>query len=250
MSDFNNGNNGNSRPKTPLNDYRYPHPKTKEPLPGGKYPAQAYWELTAAGKVVFKVQDGVFGGGDNAYKKKEIEMIAFERNAIFQLLREAATDPNFTKSQYTVRDRQFIREGGQAKMSDNPMTIGVFTVIRDSNGVVQLGFSKSDFKALFVFDNARESTLVDFVDGEFKPAHARMSRLYVLGYLSAVEGWLNAAEFSRYQPPKPKNGGNGNGNGGGGWNNNNGGNRGNGGGNSWGGGGNAPADDFADDIPF
>lgn len=234
MSDYTPNGNGNSRPKTPMNDYRYPHPKTKDPLPGGKYRAQGFWELTSSGKVVFKVQDGVFSQGDNAYKKKEVELDAIERNAIFQLLREAATEPTFTKSSYTVKDFGFVKQGGESKLSDQPITKATFTVIRDQNGVVQLGFSKSDFKALLVFDNARESTLMDFVDGEFRPAHARMSRLYVMGYLSAVEGWLNFEENARYQPPQRKNNAG---------NNNN---RGNGGGSSY---NKPPVDDF-EDIAF
>ncbi len=239
---------GNAREKTPLNDYRFPHPSTKEPVGGGKYNAQMMWELANNGKIIFKVSDGVFnqGGNDQSYRKKQQEIDGFERNAIFQLLMDAATQPDFDKAQYLIKRRQFVREGGQGRLSDRPIVQAVFTVIRDKNGVVSLGYTKSDYKALFVFDKASDSELVDFVNGEYVPAHARMSRIYVLGYVNTVQSFLNSKEFANYKPREPKGGnGGGNNNRGGGnsyGNNNGGGNR--GGGNSYGGG-----NDFDDDIP-
>lgn len=203
--------NTNQRIKTPFNDYRYPHPKTKDPLPGAKYPAQALWDVSNPGKIIFKVSDGVFGGGDNSYKKKQQEIEGPERNAIFALLLEAARDPNFEKSVYSIKRKTFVREGGQSRMSDRPIVQAQFTVLRDkSTGVVSLGFSKSDFKALFVFDKPSDSELVDYINGEYVPATARMSRLYVEGYVGWISTPLTQLETEKYTPPKPRNSGNGN----------------------------------------
>lgn len=198
-------NFNNAREKTPLNDYRWAHPATNEPLPGAKYPATMQWELSNNGKIIFKVNDSVYQPGDNsAYKKKQVEIEGSERGAIFELLRHAAADSTFTKAQYHIKRKQPVREGATFRMSDRPIVQATFTVIRDENGVIKLGFSKSDFKALFSFDKLSFSDLTEFVNGEYRPATGLMSRIHLRGYLNWVEAFLIGKEYANYTPKPPK----------------------------------------------
>lgn len=213
---------GNAREKTPLNDYRWQHPATQDPLPGAKYPATMQWELANNGKIIFKVNDGVFQQGDsNAYKRKQQEIEGAERNAIFELLLEAANCSDFTKAQYQIKRKQFVREGGAGRMSDRPILQATFTVIREQDGTVKLGFTKGDFKALFVFENIGDSELSEFVDGGYRPAKGLMSRIHVRGYIRFIGNFLDSKEYSNYTPKAPKGQSNGSGNSYGGNNNKN-----------------------------
>ena len=243
---------GNARVKTHFNDFYGTHPTTASPAEGAKFPGQMLWEIANNGKILFKADDKIYNPNDNqAYKKKECEMSFSDRNMIFELLLEAATDPKFTKAQYTVKRRAFVRQGGQSKLSDQPIAQGQFTIIRDQNGVISLGYTRGDYKILFTFDRPGFSELMFFENGEWVQGAGRMSQTWVRSYVKRVQKFLDQKEDETYQPPKPKNGGNGNGNGGWGNNNNNNNNYGggnNGGGNGGNGGGNF--DDNYDDIPF
>ncbi|UVD32266.1 hypothetical protein [Vibrio phage phiKT1028] len=244
---------GNARQKTIFNDFYGVHPTTLQPVEGAKFPGQMLWEIANNGRILFKADDKRYNPNDNqAYKKKECEMGYGDRNMIFDLLIEAATDATFTKAQYTVKKRSFVRQNGQSKMSDQPIAQGQFTVIRDQQGVISLGYSRGDYKVLFTFDRPGFSELNFFENGEWVPATGRMSQMWVRSYVNRVRKFLDQKEDENYQPPKPKNGG-GNNNWGGGNNNGSGGNGGwggnnNGGGNQGGNGGGM--DDGFDDIPF
>lgn len=199
-------NFGNQREKTILDDYRWAHPHTNAPLPGAKYPATINWAIGNTGKIIFKVNDGVYSGsGDQSYKKKQQEIELTDRNAIFELLLHAVVDPNFIKAQYQIKRKKFLREsGGSGRMSDQPLVEATFTVIRESNGIIKLGFTKSDFKALFEFDSLSDSVLMNFVDGEYRVDHNLNSKIYVKSYIGSIRDFLDGKEFSKYTPRPPK----------------------------------------------
>lgn len=240
---------GNARVKTPLNDFYGIHPTTKEPVEGAKFPGQMLWEFANNGKVLFKADDKRYNPNDQqAYKKKECEMSSADRNMIFELLLEAANTPTFTKAQYVIKRRGFVRQNGQSKMSDQPLTQGQFTIIRDANGVISLGYTRGDYKVLFTFDRPGFSELNFFEDGQWVSGAGRMSQTWVRAYVAATRDFLNQKEMEIYQPPQPKNrNGNGGGNGNGNWGNNNGNN---GSGNNGGNGGGNFDDGGFDDIEF
>ncbi|UPT54045.1 hypothetical protein [Vibrio phage phiKT1019] len=232
--------NSNARVKTPLNDFYAVHPTTAQPVEGAKFPGQMLWEFANNGKVLFKADDKRYNPNDQqAYKKKECEMEAADRNMIFELLLEAANDENFTKGQYIIKKQTFIRQNGQSKLSDQPIAQGQFTVIRDPNGVISMGYTRGDYKILFVFTAPGHSELRFFENGEWVSKEGKMSQMWVRSYVKRMGGIINTKEMEIYQPPKPKNGG-----GNGGWGNNN-----NGGGNNNNGGNNFGGDDF-NDIEF
>lgn len=244
----NNQPQGNQRPKTLFNDYRGLHPATRNIATGAKFAGQLTWELCAGGKIKLKADDKVRTEG-NAYTKKEIEMDFHNRNSFFELLLRAANDPMFTKGQFAVKKHQWIRGSNGNQLSDQPLSQGEFTVIRDENGVISVGYSKSDYKILFDFSKPGFSTYREFVNGEWVDAQGKLSQDFVRGWVNGTRHLLDRWEWDNYTPPKPKNGGNGNWNGGG--NNNGGGGNWNGGGNNNSGGNSGGgSNDFDDEIPF
>lgn len=210
------------RPQTMFNDYRYPMPKSDKPVEGAKYPARWTWEFSATGSsTFFKVNDGVFGKDDRNAKSKEVELSVFDRNALFQLMEEACSNPSFTKAQYHVKKITF---GNQGRLNDHPSTLGTFTVIRDNEGKIHVGYSKGTYKVMFPFTSPFESTILVSTDGgEPREDRGLMSRVYCKAFIKFSRKFLDQYEWENYKPKEKKdNGGNG-------------GNRGNGGGNSWGG---------------
>lgn len=265
MSNF--GNNGGKefarRPQSIFNDYRYPMPTSDKPVEGAKYPARWTWELGLSGQIFFKVNDGVWGKDDRNAKSKEVELSNFDRNAILNLMQNAIDDVNFTKAQYVVKKITF----GNGKLNDFASVMATFTIIRDQEGKILVGYTKGTYKVMFPFTSPYESTiLVAQNGGEPQEAKGLMSRVYCKAFIDYSRKFLDQYEYENYKPKEKKdNGGNGGGNGGGfqrggngGGNSWGGGNNSNGGGNSWGGnngGGqqrqqqSAPAQDF-DDIDF
>lgn len=248
------------RVKTMFNDYRYPMPQSREPVEGAKYPARWTWELTLSGKPCFKVNDGVFGQQDRNAKSKEVEMDWGDRNTLLNLMQNAIDDPSFTKAQYNVRKKTF---GSGGRMNDQPSTLATFTVIRNGDGKITVGYTKGTYKVLFDFTCPNDSTIMIQKDGQAVSAEGLMSRMYCKAFIDFSRKFLDQFEFDGYKPKEPKDGGNG-GNGGGGnnWGNRGGNGGGNGGGNNnWGGqnngGGNGgggnrqqPADNDFDDVDF
>lgn len=228
--------NNNQAPRTPrkksiLNDWRMPHPTTEQPLAGAKYPAQLMWEIKNNGKVVLKVNDGIFKQ-DGANKHKEVELDAYDRGVLFEGLLEATKNPDFKTKQIDVRARQFVFQGGQGRMSDQPISQVKLTIARDDKGVVSLGYSKGDYKARFVFKGPRDSVLMARVGDETVEDHGTMSRWALRNWVNFHRPILDRMEVEAWEPPKPRDGGTG-------------------GGNSGGGGSSSSSDDdFDDDVSF
>ena len=250
------------RPQTMFNDYRYPMPQSDKPVEGAKYPARWTWELGLGGQVFFKVNDGVWGKDDKNAKLKEVELSAMDRNALMNLMENAINDPNFTKAQYHVKKITF---GAGGRLNDHPSTLATFTIMRDGQGKILVGYTKGTYKVMFPFTSPYESVILASVDGgEPQPQPGLMSRVFCKAFIDFSRKFLDQAEWDAYKPKEKKGGNGGNGGGGNGGNswggNNNGGNRGNGGGNSWGGNNNgggqqqqrqAPSmPDFDTDIDF
>lgn len=245
------------RPQTMLNDYRYPMPKSDKPVDGAKYPATWFWDVGLNGNIYFKVNDGHYGQDDKNAKSKEVELSAMDRNALFSLMENAINDKNFTKAQYHVKKTVF---GSGGRLNDHPSTLGTFTVIRDQEGKIAVGYSKGTYKVMFPFTSPYESVILISDGGEPREDRGLMSRVYAKAFIDFSRKFLDQAEWDAYKPREKKdNNGGGNRNGGNNWggNNNGGGNR-NSGGDSWGGnsGGSqqqqtrqAPPTDF-EDIDF
>lgn len=259
MSNFNGAPNANQRKKTILSDYRQPHPCTDEPMPGGKYPAQIMWDQKNNGEIVLKISDGIFGEAKSNHK--EVTMDYAHRGILFEAILEAASDPNFTQKSIAVRWKAFVFQGGQGRMSDQPILQCNFIVARDPNGWVTLGYVKGDYKVPVRFKGPKDSVVyIKGPDGNRTEDTGTMSRWAARSWVNFHRPILDRMEQDGWTPPKPKGGNaNGNNNGGGnnynnnrpqgnnngGGNNYNQGNNGNGGGNS----APAPVDDF-DGIDF
>lgn len=231
------------RKKTILSDYRMPLPASVSPLEGARNPAQFQWELKNNGKIVFRVNDGVYKPGVKT-THKEVELDYSERGVLFEALREAVKNKDFVNKQVAVRKKDFVFTGGRGQMSDQPILKATFTIRRDERGVIYWGYSKGDYKVEVIF-NGPNDCVIYYKDeqGQRREDHGALSRYYAMTYVRFHEPILNRMEEEHWTPPKPKEG-TGNGNGGG---NNYGG--GNGGNNNYGGGGNnqAPSTDFDDD---
>lgn len=240
-----NGNGGTPTPRKKflLNDWRQPHPATKDPLPGGKYPAQGMFEVKNSGAtpIVFKISDGVFEKGQKN-NHKEVEMNYIDRNSLFEGILEACKDPNFGTKQMPIMKKTFVFAGGQSKMSDQPIVQATFTIIRNPEGQIILGYSKGDYKAQLLFKGANFTTLYRKNEaGEKVEDVGTMSRWAARAWVNFHRPILDRLENDVWEPAKPK-GDNGYGGGG---NKSYGGNGGNGGG--YGGGG---SDSFDDDVEF
>jgi len=241
------------RPQTMFNDFRYPMPKSDKPVDGAKYPATWTWDIGLNGAIYFKVNDGHYGKDDKNAKSKEVELSVMDRNALFNLMENAINDKNFSKAQYHVKKIQF---GAGGRLNDHPSTLGTFTVIRDQQGRIMVGYSKGTYKVMFPFISPYESVIMVATDGEPREDAGLMSRVYCKAFIDFSRRFLDQAEWDAYKPRERKDnnsgGGNrGNNNWGGGNNNNSGGN------NNWGGnngGGQqtrtSPPDDDFGDIEF
>lgn len=250
------------RPQTMFNDYRYPMPASAAPMEGAKFPARWTWEFTLGGNVAFKVNDGIWGKDDRNAKSKEVELGNMDRNSLLNLMEEACNNPSFTKAQYHVKKVTF---GAGNRLNDHPSTLAVFTVIRDQDGRISVGYSKGTYKVKFEFKAPFDSIIMVAKDGEVREDVGFMSRMYCKAFINYSRKFLDQPEWDAYKPKEPKgqggnnNRGNGGGNGSwGGGNSNGGGQR--SGGDSWGGNNNnsgggqqrqqASVPDFDDNIDF
>lgn len=231
------------RKKTILSDYRMPLPASLVPLEGARNPAQFQWELKNNGKIVFKVNDGVYKQGAKT-THKEVEMDYSERGVVFEAIREAVRNKDFVSKQIAVRKRDFVFTGGRSQMSDQPILKATITIRRDDRGVIFWGYSKGDYKVEVVFSGPND-TVVYYKDseGNRREDHGALSRYYAMAYVRFHEPILNRMEDEHWTPPKPKPDQN---NGGGGYNNNGGGNN----NSNYGGNKQPPIDDFDDEDVF
>lgn len=225
------------RPQTMFNDFRYPMPVTDKPVDGAKYPARWSWEEGLDGKIYFKVVDGIWGAEDKNAKSKEVEMCAMDRNSLFNLMKEACDNTNFTKAQYNVKRRTF---GSGGRLNDHPSVLATFTVVRTQEGKIAVAYRKGTYQVTFPFVAPFESTIVIPSDGEPKEDHGLMSRVYCIAFIDFCAKFLDDYEFTHYKPRERKDG---NGNGGNRTNNNSSNNNNNGS-------RQAPPNDFDIDIDF
>jgi len=239
---------GTPRKKSFLNDWRQPHPATDAPLEGGKYPAQFMWEVTNAGKIVLKISDGVFKEGAKS-PHKEVEMNGYDRNILFEALIEATNMAvDFPARQFFVKKHDFVRVGGQSRLSEQPITKVMFSVSRDEQGVINLVYTKGDYKVKTRFKGPNSSVImVRNAAGEIVEDHGFMSRMYTRSWVKFHQEVLDRMERDGWEPPKPKGDFNGGGQGGGGGGYRQGTQGGNGGNPNQ---SNSNFDDFEDDIPF
>lgn len=240
---MNQGQN-NQRKKTLLDDWRQPHPATLQPMQGGKYPAQGVFQQKNNGAIVFKINDGVFNR-DQKTNHKEVELGYSDRGILFESVIEATNNVNFGTKQMVVQKKQFIKSGGQSKISDNPIVQAMFTIIRDANGVVTLVYTKGDYKAPLVFRGPNDTVLyMKNEAGEKVEDKGTISRWAARAWARFHCDVLNDMERAAWEPraPRENQGGTGGGN-----NYNGGGNNNSGGG---GGGGNTNFDNFDDDVAF
>lgn len=229
------------RKKTLLNDYRQPHPVSTEPVDGAKYPAQLMFDQANNGKIMLKVNDGVYKEGAKN-NHKEVEMDYAHRGVLFEALLEATTNPDFGVKQFAVQWKQFVFAGGSGRMSDSPVIQVHLTITRAPNGVITLGYSKGDYKVQFKFKGPKDSVIyMKNEAGERVTDEGIMSRWNVRAWVNFHRPVLDRMENDGWEPPKPKDGGNG----GGGGNRNNG-----GGGNNNSSGGGGGFDDDIDDVDF
>lgn len=227
---------GQGREKNIFNDYRITHPQTKEPAKGGKYRGQLTWGITSGGEIVMICNDGAYDPNNkNAGRMKEVKLNPMDRGQLFNLIRSAVTNKDFTRSTLPIRRRDFVFDNGRSRLSENPINICEFTVIRAGEGEISLGYRKGDYRVLYPLTN-ENNVIKSFRDGQWVDDLAATSQTYTLGYLAWIENGLNKIENERHQSPKPKNSDGGNG-GNSNYNNNN-------------GGGDTTPIDFDDDLMF
>lgn len=229
-----NGGQNNQRKKTLLDDWRQPHPSTLQPMPGGKYPATGVWQQKNNGAIVFKINDGVFNR-DQKSNHKEVELSYSDRGCLFEAILQATTDANFGTKQIVVQKKQFIKSGGQSKISDNPIVQAMFTIIRDPNGVISFVYSKGDYKPQIVFRGPNDTVLyMKNEAGEKVEDRGTMSRWAARTWVQFHQERLNTMECAAWEPRVPKEGASNS------YNNNNNNNS----------GGSSEPDSFGDDIDF
>lgn len=229
-----------------LSDYRYPSPMSREPVDGAKYPARWTWEQGLDGKIYFKVNDGVFGKDDRNAKMKEVEMSVYDRGALFELMKDACDNANFTKTQYHVKKVTF---GAGGRLNEHASTLGIFTVMRSQEGRISVGYTKGTYKVMFDFKSPFESMIMVAKDGEPREDAGLMSRVFCKSFINFCGPYLDKLEVEGYKP-RIKNESNNNSGGNSGWNGN--------GGNNWngnGGGSNSSQrkpdpTSFDDDLEF
>lgn len=215
-----------------LSDYRYPSPMSREPVDGAKYPARWTWEQGLDGKIYFKVNDGVFGKDDRNAKMKEVEMSVYDRGALFELMKDACDNANFTKTQYHVKKVTF---GAGGRLNEHASTLGIFTVMRSQEGRISVGYTKGTYKVMFDFKSPFDSMIMVAKDGEPREDAGLMSRVFCKAFINFCGPYLDKLEIEGYKPriknesndsSDSNNGWNGNrrGNSGNNWNGNGGGN--------------------------
>lgn len=208
-----NGNGNGSRPtftprkKTLLTDYRQPHPISTEPVAGAKYPAQLMWDQANNGKIMLKINDGVYKEGAKA-THKEVEMDYAHRGILFEALLEATTDVNFKTKQIPIQWKQFVFAGGQGRMSQDPVLQVLFTISRDPQGRITLGWSKGDYKLQFLFKGPKETNKIFMKNdaGERVEDYGTMSRWSVRAWVNFHRPLLDRMDNDSWEPPKPKDG--------------------------------------------
>lgn len=244
---------GQTRPKTILNDYGQPHPETEQPLQGARYNGAMRFEQKISGEIVLRCFDNIFNANGPKAPPREVSLNYNERGVLFDTIRSAANlKEEFVSAQIPINQKAWIREGGASKLTPEPVNNCNLIVSRDDKGRVSLTYQKGDysFKVVFRLHNA-PAIRVKLADGSAIEDFGAPSRSSARIWCNWHEAKLNEMEQAAWKPREPKNGGAGGGNGGNqSWKNNNSGgnNSGNGGNNGGGGSMNQTTEDFDDDV--
>lgn len=193
------------RKKTILNDYRQPLPTSLEAMPGARNPVQFFWEVKNNGKIVFKVNDGVFVQGQKT-THKEVELDYAERGLVFAALRDAATNPNFVSKSIPIRKKDFVFQNGRGQMSENPITKCTFIFSKDDKGRLVWAYTKGDYKPAVVFTGPNDCCIyTKDAAGNKVEDYSALANYFTLNYVNFFEPILNRIEEENWTPPKPKN---------------------------------------------
>lgn len=197
--------NSNARRKTIFDDWKQPQAATIDPVQGGKYPATWIIQQKSNGKIVMKINDGIYDPNSKS-NHKEVEMNWSDRNALMEGILEACEDPNFETSQMVIRKKDFIKSGGQSKISDNPIVKGMFTIDRNKNtGVISVTYRKGEYDAKIVFRGAFDTVLYrKGADGQKYEDHGTLSRWAAKAWVKWHQDPVNQMEREMYEPPAPK----------------------------------------------
>lgn len=131
-------------------------------------------------------------------------------NAYLELIKEAATNPDFKKM--SIRNKNYIFPNG--KRSDAPVHVGDLMVGRDEDGTVWTAVTAKGRPMIkFLFITPEFHTIVG-VDGEPTP-RGTASKFIALGFVSMLSNIMNMLQVTEYEEPPPRVQGNGNGGSGG-----------------------------------
>lgn len=200
--------NSNARRKTIFDDWKQPQASTVDPVQGGKYPATWIIQQKSNGKIVMKINDGIYDPNSKSNVHKEVEMNWSDRNALMEGILEACSDTSFETSQMVVRKKDFIKSGGQSKISDNPIVKAMFTIDRDKNsGVISVTYRKGEYSAKIIFRGANDTVLYrKDSTGNKVEDHGTLSRWAAKAWVKWHQDPVNQMEREMYEPPAPKEG--------------------------------------------
>ncbi len=199
--------NSNARRKTIFDDWKQPQASTIGPVQGGKYPATWLIQQKSNGKIVMKINDGVYDPNSKT-NFKEVEMNWSDRNALMEGILEACNTEGFETRQLVVRKKDFVKSGGQSKISDNPIIKGIFTIDRGKDGVISVTYRKGEYDAKIVFRGAFDTVLyMKNAEGVKVEDHGTLSRWTARAWVKWHQDPVNQMEREMYEPPAPKEGG-------------------------------------------
>jgi uncharacterized membrane protein YgcG len=250
MSDFNNNQQQQQRPKTVLN-----HRALTMYAPNGEGKFANLSIDLKKNDPILTVRTNIANDANNDYGRIQANVPVDKFYMFLEMIKHAATEVTEPfRWAYEHRDRKFI---GQGKMTDGPVLIYRLVVGREDDGVVFVSIvqdKRPNIKFSFLPDT---KTAFKDADGNEMPRQLQ-SKFLALGKVKAIERLVEMVFKEHYKHPEPKQQGGGGGswgnrnggggNGGGGWNNNGGGRS--QGGQGGGAGGGASADMVSDDIPW
>jgi len=198
--------NSNARRKTIFDDWKQPQASTIDPVQGGKYPATWIIQQKSNGKIVMKINDGIYDPNSKS-NHREVEMNWSDRNALMEGILEACMDAGFESRQMVIRKKDFIKSGGQSKISDNPIVKAMFTIDRSKDGVISVTYRKGEYSAKIVFRGANDTVLyMKNAEGQKVEDHGTLSRWAARAWVKWHQEPVNTMERDMYEPPAPKEG--------------------------------------------
>ena len=195
------------RPATLFNDFKFAMPRSTKPVEGAKYPATWTWEIGLTGKIMFKVNDGIYGTEDRNAKNKEVELNAFDRNSLLFVLQEAVSDKDFASTQVFIRAKLYNNQTG--RFNDTPSVMATFTIIRTKAGEIKVNYARGNYE--LTFNMADENLLMKTKDinGGVVENPGLASRAYTSSFIKFSSKFLDQEEWNRYsrEDKKGKTGG-------------------------------------------